>query len=285
MTSENRYNLKRTIPETVKRKVRKNSGFGCVLCGAAICDYEHIEPEFKDAQSHNPKGITLLCAGCHDKKTRGIYSKEKILDAMKNPKCKEQGFTFDSLDIGKKNIAIQFGNCLFIDTLSLICVDSISLLTLIPPNPELHNEPYKLNAFLTDNDENGIFGITNNTWFGNIENWDIECIGRNIKIRKKLGDIVLHLENIPREKLIIHRLNMSFKGYQIIGDSNGIKVLTPSNKQILTLTEGAKITGKVALNITNELVLFHKLVFHGGNIDLRNTGTSNCTFVGGSITM
>jgi len=43
MTIVNQHNLSRDIPRTVKRKVKKDSGFGCVICGSAICQYEHID--------------------------------------------------------------------------------------------------------------------------------------------------------------------------------------------------------------------------------------------------
>lgn len=272
----NKYNLSRTIPETVKRKVRKNSGFGCVICGSAICQYEHIDPEFTDAITHNPKGITLLCGSCHDKKTRGIYGKEFVLESMKNPKCKENGFTFDYLDIGTKSIIIQIGNCTFIDVISLFSVDGVSLFTLIPPNPKLIREPYKLSAYISDNEENGVFGIKENVWYGNIENWDIECIGRKIKIRKKLGDIVLDMEVIPREKIIIHKLEMNYKGYRIYANKSNILIKSPKYEEIIELTEDIKITGQVPFILQDERIYLHKLKIEGGLLHLKKGFASHC---------
>jgi len=259
MTIVNQHNLSRDIPRAVRRKVRKDCGFGCVICGSAICQYEHIDPEFVDAVTHNPKGITLLCGSCHDKKTRGIYSKEFVLESMRKPKCKETGFTFDYLDIGTKGIVIQIGNCSFIDVISLFSVNGESLLTLIPPDPKTPGEPYKLSAYISDNEEKGIFGIRENVWYGNIENWDIECIGREIKIRKKLGDIVLHMEVIPREKVIIHKLDMCYKGYSIYADKSNIKIKSPNYEEIIELTEDIKITGRIPFNLQNDQIYLYKL--------------------------
>lgn len=273
----NQHNLGRNIPETVKRKVRKNSGFGCVICGSAICQYEHINPEYKDAKTHNPNGITLLCGSCHDKKTRKIYSREKIMEAMKNPKCKEKGFTRDFLDIADKKIIVQLGSCQFIDIVSLINIEGESIFSITPPNPKLFNEPYKLNAYISDDEENGIFGIKDNIWYGDIANWDIECTGTEIKIRKKLGDIVLHMETIPREKIVIHKLKMQFKGYKILIDKSTLSIKSPNYEDIIELENNVKITGKVPFILQEQYIYLYKLLIQGGLLCVKKGFADHCT--------
>ena len=76
--SRNQFNLSRYIPQEVKRQIRVQSKFGCVICRNAICHYEHIEPEFHEAREHNPDKMCLLCGGCHDKVTRGRTSKDTV---------------------------------------------------------------------------------------------------------------------------------------------------------------------------------------------------------------
>ena len=61
----NKYGLSRNIPEDVKLAVRQACGFGCVVCGMSIIEYEHIDPPFHDATVHDPTKIALLCATCH----------------------------------------------------------------------------------------------------------------------------------------------------------------------------------------------------------------------------
>jgi len=70
--------LSRDIADEVKRIVRRKCGFGCVVCGSIIYTYHHFEPEFSKASFHDPSGIILLCASCHDKVHRGFLSKETI---------------------------------------------------------------------------------------------------------------------------------------------------------------------------------------------------------------
>ena len=97
----NKYGLSRAIPAQIKREVRQRCGFGCVVCGAGIIQYEHVEPEFHEAESHDADKIALLCPQCHAKVTTRIWSKDKIKQAMRNPICKKKGFTKEAFDLGE----------------------------------------------------------------------------------------------------------------------------------------------------------------------------------------
>ncbi len=97
--TENKYGLKRSIPAEVKREVRKRCGFGCVICGNGIDDYEHVDPPFKDAKEHDPNGIALLCPNCHAKKTRGFGSANIVCNALKKPFCFSKGYTAEKAQI------------------------------------------------------------------------------------------------------------------------------------------------------------------------------------------
>ena len=54
MTQKNQYDLSREIPADVKRAVRQACGYGCVICGSAIIEYEHVDPTFNEAREHDP---------------------------------------------------------------------------------------------------------------------------------------------------------------------------------------------------------------------------------------
>jgi 5-methylcytosine-specific restriction endonuclease McrA len=68
----NKHGLNRAIPSGIKREVRQRCGFGCVVCGLGIVQYEHVEPEFSDAVKHEADKIVLLCPQCHSKVTTGF---------------------------------------------------------------------------------------------------------------------------------------------------------------------------------------------------------------------
>ena len=104
MENQNKYGLKRYIRPAIKRLIRENSGFGCVICGGSDYTYEHIDPEFNDADAHDPNKMTLLCFACHGKVTTKKWSKEKVKQAMAAPFRKAQGYV-----IGKNKEEFDFG--------------------------------------------------------------------------------------------------------------------------------------------------------------------------------
>ncbi|HDZ0790542.1 TPA: hypothetical protein RRT77_004528, partial [Klebsiella pneumoniae] len=50
----NKFGLKRYIPSEIRKRIRIDAGYGCVICGGLFVDYEHIEPEFSKAVEHDP---------------------------------------------------------------------------------------------------------------------------------------------------------------------------------------------------------------------------------------
>jgi hypothetical protein len=243
MAEVNKFGLSRNIPDPIKREVRQRCGFGCVVCGAAIYQYEHVEPLFSDAETHDPNCIALLCGSCHDRATRGILSKETIKLQAKNPKCLEQGFSFGPFDLGQTPPEIIFGTLKAKNIGTLIKIYGDEILSIVPPEQE--GSPFLINAFLNDRNGNLIFGIKNNEWITPADNWDVEVIGQRITIRMKLGDILLCLRSDPPHRLIIERLEMLHKGVKICCEENQtIEVTTPSGQHFKSSQmeiEGARI--------------------------------------------
>src|SRR5688572_28287848 len=96
----NQHGLGRDIPDNVKLAVRQRCGFGCVICGSSVFDYEHFDPPFADAQAHNPDGITLLCSTHHAQRTRGRLSLDTVRSNNASPAAITHGFAREALDLG-----------------------------------------------------------------------------------------------------------------------------------------------------------------------------------------
>jgi hypothetical protein len=245
LSNTNKYGLSRDIPSEVKRAIRQQAAFGCVICGFAIYQYEHVAPQFSDATTHDPEYMTLLCGSCHDQVTRGIISKEKVIEAMAQPKCKQKGFTFGFFDIGRKPPVVQFGNSIFEsdDDFVLFDVNGKDLLRFNAPVEP--NEPFTLTASFYDKEQAFIFGIVRNEWKGNVSSWDIETVGKTITIRCGPGNIALQITNIPRERLVINQIDMQYKGYRIFGNDKGMMSITsPHGSRISTMGGYYPIRGK-----------------------------------------
>jgi hypothetical protein len=67
------------------------------MCGLAIGDYHHIDPEFPDAGVHDPAKMAFLCENDH-RKTRGMLSRKTVLEARRNPVTFQRGCAKEAFD-------------------------------------------------------------------------------------------------------------------------------------------------------------------------------------------
>ncbi|HMK18062.1 MAG TPA: hypothetical protein VK492_07685 [Chitinophagaceae bacterium] len=235
MTQKNKYNLDRNIPAEIARTVRKNSGFGCVICGSAFYHYDHFNPLFEEAKEHNASGITLLCAEHHDSKSRGRLSTDAIIKAVKNPKCLQDGFSYGPLEFGTKGAIIQIGSTLFFNPKSIITINGKSILSISPPDET--QSPFLL-TFITDDNPNAN-RIINNEWIGDSRSWDITTQGRKIIVKEALGKIILEIENIPGVKFILHQIDIIVQGFKVQSKNiapKKIGSIVIQNEKIITIT-------------------------------------------------
>jgi hypothetical protein len=238
--AENKHGLKRDIPEEVKREVRQRCGFGCVMCGNAIVEYEHFDPPFEHAREHNPNGIALLCPGCHGLISKGFGSKNKVREASNNPRCLIKGHTAQEMTMMMDNDypVIVVGTTRWEKTTLIFEVLGEPLLEIEPP--EKHNTPYLISGVFYDSEGNELFRIIKNEWIGLTSNWDITIIGTELTIRRKLRDIALQLKYTAPSDITITKIDMYYKGARIFGDKNGIKVIAPDKSTISIGNSGFK---------------------------------------------
>lgn len=229
---KNKFGLDRTISAQVKREIRKQCKFGCVVCGNAIIEYEHVDPEFHDAKVHDPSKMTLLCPQCHSKVTRGFMSKETVKRAMLNPKCSENGFTRETLDMSLNHPTIKYGKNGFtaINCMIPVQVNKTPLMKIIKPVNE--SEPYLLSCSFRDSNNFKSLEIIDNEFFIFNNNWDVTIEGKSITVREGLGDIHLKLTFVSPELILIEKLKMNYFGNTIIVDKNGFQSNTMSMKDV-----------------------------------------------------
>jgi len=249
MTFLNKHGLSRDIPAEVKRLVRQRSGFGCVVCGLAIYQYEHVDPPFADATKHLPDAITLLCAGCHDRVTRGLLSKSAVKVSMMKPKAFEKGFSFGPFDLGSGHPTVIAGGLTAIRTRSIIRVYRDPVLSLAPP--EEGTSPFLLGALLRDDQGQVIMEIVDNEWRTPTTNWDTQILGQTIAIRRSRGDISLSLKAEPPNGIRIERLQMLHRGTTIECDpKNGFGVQTATGQYFHAFPATA-VGCKAAIDVTS----------------------------------
>ena len=248
----NKYELKRHIPADVAREVRRRDGYGCIICGCAYYEYEHIGTEFKDAKEHSADEIVLLCIGCHGKKTKGVLSTETIQRHRLSPFCRQNGHSWGEMDIGIEPPEIIIGNLKTKNVKSLITINGENIFSISAP-PE-KNLPFLLNASIYGYTGKQILRIVDNNFQVSSGSWDVEIKGRKIKIRSGRGVFELVMRVDPPHSVVIERLNMRYKEYEIScneGQPTRIK-----SKNINVATDGMTLNnGEQAIVLDNDQLI------------------------------
>lgn len=239
MSETNIHGLSRTIPKAIKRQIRQECGFGCVTCGLGIATYEHIDPPFADAREHDPSKIAFLCGSCHDRVTRGVWSKEKVKADRSDPWCIRNHHCHDAFDVSEPNPVIWAGPNEILNMNRILSVDDDVILSLQPPDQR--GGPYSISGEFYDDDGNLLFRIDRNEWIGRIENWDIETVGRTIVIRTGPGKIALRITALPPKGIIIERAYIFYRHARFIVNEYQARLVT-SNGGGVTL-RGRRIVG------------------------------------------
>ncbi|QEU31503.1 HNH endonuclease [Pseudomonas luteola] len=226
----NAYGLSREIPSDIKRTVRQRCGFGCVICGMGIVQYEHVDPEFKDARTHEPDGIALLCPQCHAKVTTRMWSKARVKLAMKSPKCKQVGFAREFFDFVDGHPSLQFGGLLLSNCPIPIQVQGNSLFSIKPP--EVSDGPFLFSGLFTDSLGNITLVIEDNEWKAFSSSWDVEVKGPKITIREAKRIIHLILRAEQPSTIFVEKLNMSLGGYKFEANKEQLTIIDSKGNKL-----------------------------------------------------
>lgn len=216
----NKYGLARAIPEGIKREVRQRCGFGCVICGIAFVQYEHVDPEYKDAYRHEADKIALLCPSCHARVTSRQWSKARVKLAMRSPRCLQDGFTRDYFDFSDQFPALRFGGMLLRNCPTPIQVHGYPLFSIKPSEDPLM--PFLFSGTFSDSEGEVSLRIVDNEWIVGADVWDLVVEGPRITIREALRKVHLVLRVDPPNELVVERLNMAVGDYRFEANSESL---------------------------------------------------------------
>lgn len=245
------------IPEPIKRKVRQRCGFGCVICGQPLYEYDHID-QYAKVKKHEAENLTLLCDKHHREKTNGLLSVQQVIEANKNPYNivnKEsspyllnfRGTDF-SVIMGDVKMTIDNVN-IKRDSLTPFLVNNKKLVSF-----EIIEKQLFFNLTLMDDKGNLLIKIVENEMVYNSEVWDIEFVGKRLKIRQGLGKIVFDIEfNIP-DSVQIHKAQFNSDGYQIDVKNGGF--ITKGFRIFIKNIMGSRIVCALGKNDGNPRAMF-----------------------------
>lgn len=227
---KNRYGISRDIGAPNKKIIRKRDGFGCVLCGNLFVVYAHIDPPYKDAESHNLNQITLLCPDHHnDLDIRKTISKQFVKKAMKNPHCLKEGYSKTHWkDISSDKFSVLLGSLRFHLTreadqeeCNLVTISGEKMFTIKAPEEE--GGPLRISARFFDKEGNSTLEIEDNEVMVSSGIWDFQVKGNKYTLCRGNRDIALQFRFCAPDGLVIERLDMFYQGTSIKVDKNNVE--------------------------------------------------------------
>lgn len=206
------------IKEDIKREVRQRCGFGCVICGRPIYEYDHILGWAK-VERHEASEITLLCGDHHREKTAGFLPNQSVIEANQKPFNIVNGVTAPhTLHYSGKEFSLVIGSFRFQGTDrgsgaagEAIRMDGESLFGV-----RLEDDHFLLNLSVYDSKEDLVLLIADNELVLNVRSWDIEVAGARITIREGKGSVLFDIAFRPPSTVVVMRGRFQHNGIEVL---------------------------------------------------------------------
>lgn len=205
------------VPNSVKRILRQEAGFGCCKCGRPIYEYHHIVP-YADDHHFRPDDMMVLCPYCHGEVGYGLLDEDEQRRHKANPYNIVHGLAQGPLALQQRTLAIALGTTEFVGDGTFIRVDNHPLLSLSLSG----DGRLQVSVELNDHDGNLLALIDKNEWItGDPHPWDVEYGGRWLIIRRRQGEISLHVD--ARPSVVSVRGSLWYKRQHFVINEAGIR--------------------------------------------------------------
>lgn len=208
------YGVSRGIPESIKSQVRKECGYGCVIDGKMIVEYDHFKPEFTLLKgAHHPDGIALLCRDCHGRKAgnRPQLTNEMVENYRANPYAIQKGqATYPMFFFPPGPKYFRIGELLIEAAELIFRTDQGIWLSITQPTEE--TEPVQINAHFKTTDDQILVDLSNNILKTSVRN-DVDFIesASSIKFTQN-GRSFLELDRSMEDTMNIVSAHSWFEG-------------------------------------------------------------------------
>lgn len=206
------------IPLPIQREVRQRCGFGCVVCGLPLYEYDHILG-WANVQRHVAEEIILLCDQHHREKTSGLLPDDAIREANAKPFNLREGISkpYDLHYLGSECEAVIGGNRFttadagYGTIMVPLSVDGLPLLGFILTDGHL-----LLNLNLFDEFNNLVLRINNNELVYHPDPWDIQFVGRNLIVREAHRKLLIDISFEVPNRIVVARGRFLRNGVEVL---------------------------------------------------------------------
>lgn len=231
----------RDIPLPVQREVRQRCGFGCVICGLPLYEYEHLLG-WANVKRHVAEEITLLCDRHHREKTNGLLPLEAVLKADKAPFNLRSGesspydlyFSGDTCEVTMGTNSFVATNYGYGTQVVPLVIDGIPIVGFI-----LGDDHLLLNVNIFDECNELALRIQNNVVTYRTSNWDVSLTGRDLIVREGKGKILLDIRFDVPNKVHIRRAMLRYSGIEVRITQDHLKIT--NNGSTFTRTRSEQI--------------------------------------------
>ncbi len=225
------------IPELIKREVRQRCGFGCVICGLPLYEYEHMEG-WAIVQRHIASEITLLCGKHHREKTNCLLPLASVREADQNPHNKRAGvshpydlhYSGNSCELVVGSNYFKHDNLMDGMVMTAVAIDCIPLLAFTFEQGHLF---ITLQVF--DEQSQPVLWVERNELLYCSTPWDICLEGRNLTVREGLRQVLIEIVFSPPNRLEVRRGRFSHNGLELLVEpdmlcyANNLNVISQSS--------------------------------------------------------
>jgi hypothetical protein len=206
------------IGSEVEREVRRRCGFGCVICGLPLYEYDHILG-WSNVQRHVAEEITLLCDMHHHEKTNGLLPLDRVVAANREPFNLRRGVS------KPYNLHYSGTGCeTIIGSNRFVTADpgggTVSVALIIDETPivgfELSDGHLLLNLQLFDDRNDLVVRVIRNELVYSTSPWDIRLRGRNLLVRAAERRILVDILFEAPNRIVLRRGRILCNGVQII---------------------------------------------------------------------
>ncbi|PTT66830.1 hypothetical protein [Arthrobacter sp. HMWF013] len=199
------------IPAGIKRDLRQRCGFGCVLCGSPVFDYEHIDGY--GVTGHDPAAMTLLCTMHHREKSAGRLpvSMVRRADADPHNRSRSLGAKHDLFFEGN-TFTVNMGSTTFTKSKSSVAARAIEIDGEAVVGFSFSEGRILLDITIRDQDNVPLVVVRKGQLRHAVHAWDVVFEGTKLSVRRGPRDIALEIKLSPPAGISIERAEIWCRG-------------------------------------------------------------------------
>ncbi|MBB4198510.1 hypothetical protein GGD83_002311 [Rhodoblastus sphagnicola] len=234
--------MRSKIPTDVARRLRKEAGFGCCVCGRPFIEYHHIV-QWAGEQHYRPEDMMVLCPNHHAQVTAGAMPQHVQRQYKAAPLNIREGRVRGKLEVFQDYCAADLGGIIVVNEGPFLVMDGENVVSLNNIDNSLH-----ISLRLYDESDNLILEIENNEWVsGDPLPWDIEARWQYLRIRDNSRKVSVclnakaqplefqgvfykggHVANISKDKISLRSnsdppIRVSMQNFALVGLALEIK--------------------------------------------------------------